>query len=148
MSDRGKSELGFLGLPRAGESISETPDVVLVGVPHATGADGRAGTEHGPKAVRGASWTFGRYRHAFGIDSLDEMDVLDGGDLGEAGVPLENSELLRQIEERTFALASGGQIPGLIGGSQLITLGALRGLRQAKRRPVSLLHITAKNRCK
>jgi len=148
MNDQGKSELGFLGLARAGESISDAPDVVLLGVPQPTGAEGRAGVELGPAAVRGASWTFGRFSHALGIDILDEMDVLDGGDLGDAGVRVERDELLRQVEERTFALASGGQIPGLIGGSQLITLGALRGLRQAKRRPVSLLHITAKNRCK
>ncbi|HXS19286.1 MAG TPA: arginase family protein, partial [Polyangiaceae bacterium] len=89
MNDQGKSELGFLGLARAGESISDAPDVVLLGVPQPTGAEGRAGVELGPAAVRGASWTFGRFSHALGIDILDEMDVLDGGDLGDAGVRVE-----------------------------------------------------------
>lgn len=143
-----KSKSGFLGLARAGESIGDAPDVVLYGVPHDAGAEGRPGVDQGPASVRRASWTFGRYSHALGIDILNEIEVVDGGDLGRVELPLERSDLLGQIEERTFALARGGQVPGLIGGSQLITLGALRGLRQAKRRPVSLLHITAKSRCR
>ncbi len=140
--------LGFLGLDRVAKPFVDTLDVVLLGVPHDLGAEGRLGVEQGPAAVRRASWTFGRYSHALGLDILEELDVIDGGDLGTTDEPLDRGALLALIEESTFALARGGQVPGLIGGSQLVTLGALRGLRRAKRRSVSLLHITAKNRCR
>jgi len=139
---------GFLGLDRAEETLSDKLDVVLFGIPSALGAEGRLGVEQGPEAVRRASWTFGRYSHALGIDVLEELDVVDGGDLAGTEDGHDRDTFLRLIEERTFSLARGGQVPGLIGGSQLITLGALRGLRGAKRRPVSLLHITARSHCR
>lgn len=138
----------FLHLPRAQPEVDESLDVVLLGVPHDAGVEGRSGVFAGPDAVRQASWTFGSYNHALGVDVLKELQVVDGGDIGRREEPLERNALLDAIAETTRALASGGQIPGLVGGSQLITLGALRGLNQAKRRPVSLLHITAKNRCR
>ncbi len=138
---------GFLGLSRVQGPFDESVDVVLLGVPHDTGVEGRGGVGRGPSAVRGASWTFGRYSHALGLDILDELEVVDGGDIG-IDVMNEREALLSLVEEQTYALARSGQVPGLIGGSQLITLGALRGLRKAKRRSVSLLHITAKNRCR
>lgn len=138
----------FLHLPTAHTELEESLDVVLFGVPHDTGVEGRSGVFAGPDAVRRASWTFGSYNHALGVDVLAELQVVDGGDIGRREAPFEREALLDAIAEKTRQLSSGGQTPGLIGGSQLITLGALRGLNQAKRRPVSLLHLTAKNRCR
>jgi arginase family enzyme len=141
------AELGFLGLRRAGEAVIDTLDVVLFGIPHDHGAEGRPGVDQGPASVRRSSWTFGPYSHALGMNILEELAAIDAGDLADQE-SVDRDQLLKLIEEKTFQLARGGQVPGLIGGSQLVTLGALRGLRRAKRRAVSLLHITAKNRCR
>ncbi len=130
----------ILGLPAADSAATDGADIVLTGVPSDAGADGRLGAEHGPQGLRDVSWTFGGHSHALGRDIFDELSVVDGGDL-----PCTQDDLagLRiQVQERAYRLARGGQIPGFFGGNQSLTLGALRGIQQAKRRPVSLLHLT------
>jgi arginase family enzyme len=91
--------------------------------------------------VRRQSWTFGAYNHALGLEIFDILQVLDGGDV-EVGADQAESTL-RLVQERTYGLSRGGHIPGIVGGTSLVTLGALRGIVQAKRRPVTFLHLTA-----
>ncbi len=131
----------FLGLRDVDDEEIESADVVLFGVPTDAGTDGRLGAREGPARVRSASWTFGSFNHALGQDILDDMLVADGGDLDVVGCELE--ETLERVQARVFGLCRGGQVPGLIGGTQALTLGALRGVIQAKRRPVKVIHLSA-----
>lgn len=131
----------FLGLAPADRQKLESSDVVLFGVPSAVGTDGRPGAEGGPAHARGQSWTFGGYNPALGLDIFEDLQIADGGDLDPAERDPEAT--LRMVQARTFGLSRGGQIPGLVGGTGYLTLGALRGIVQAKRRPVSFLHLSA-----
>ncbi len=136
----------FLGLPASQLEPSGLDDVVLLGVPTDIGSDGRTGAHEGPRALRASSWTFGSYNHALGIDVLEEIRAVDGGDI-LVNVPESEREaaLMDEVQRVVFGLCRGGQIPGLIGGNQALTLAALRGILQAKRRPVSLVHLTARH---
>lgn len=131
----------FLGLRDVDSEEIESADVVLFGAATDVGTDGRLGAREGPSRVRAASWTFGSFNHALGQDILDDMLVADGGDLDLSGCDLE--EALAKVQQRVFGLCRGGQVPGMIGGTQALTLGALRGVLQAKRRPVKVIHLSA-----
>lgn len=130
----------FLGLRARSEEEIESADVVLFGAPSDAGTDGRLGASEGPAHVRAASWTFGSFNHALGLDILDNMSVADGGDLDLALSDLEGT--LHKVQSRVFDLCRGGQVPGMIGGTRALTLGALRGVLQAKRRPVTVVQLT------
>jgi guanidinopropionase len=145
---KSRAELGlapassrFLALRAVDDEEIESADVVLFGVPSDVGTDGRLGAAEGPEQVRAASWTFGSFNHALGQDILDGMLVADGGDLDVA--TSDASGVLQKVQSRAFDLCRGGQVPGMIGGTQVLTLGALRGVLQAKRRPVTVVQLTA-----
>lgn len=131
----------FVGVPAVGQEDAESSDVVLFGVPTDAGVENRPGVWEAPTHVRRMSWTFGSYNHALGLDIFEILKVADGGDLAVADQGVD--DVLSLIQQRVYALCRGGQIPGLIGGSGLCTLGALRGVVQAKRRPVTVLHLSA-----
>lgn len=150
----GEMSSNFLGLDSADQESIDAADVVLFGVPSSVGAAKRAGAEDGPKQVRESSWTFGSYSHALGLDVLEEIAVVDGGDVDVTAVSARISDpqssrdssldtVLERVQERVFELCRGGQIPGLVGGTQALSLGALRGVLQAKRRPATLVHLTS-----
>lgn len=131
----------FLGLRTLDDEEIDSADVVLFGVATDVGTDGRLGAASGPGAVRQASWTFGSFNHALGQDIFDDMRVADGGDLELGSTDL--GPILEAVQARVFGLCRGGQIPGMIGGTQILSLGALRGVLQAKRRPVTVVQLTA-----
>jgi len=135
----------LLGLRRGSFSSAGEEDVVLFGVPTDLGAQGRTGSSLAPAAVRRASWTYGSYSQALGLDVEEELSIADAGDVrfGGSDAP---EEALRLVQEHVYNLSRGGQIPGMVGGNQTLTLAALRGLNQAKRRPVALLHLTPSHR--
>lgn len=131
----------FLGLRALDEEEIDSADVVLFGVPTDAGADHRLGAALGPSAVRQASWTFGSFNHALGQDIFDDMLVADGGDLELVTSDLE--PVLEKVQARVFGLCRSGQVPGMVGGTQILSLGALRGILQAKRRPVTVVQLSA-----
>ncbi len=131
----------LLGLPGVSAEPVPTVDVLLWGVPTDRGAVGRRGAHSGPAAVRSMSWIGGGYSQALGIDTYRELGAADGGDLQDPGNGIE--DVLGHVQERVAALSRGGVVSALVGGDQTITLGALRGIRQAKRRPVGMLHVDA-----
>lgn len=116
-------------------------DVLLCGVPFDGGSSFRPGARLGPRAVRDASAFTRLYSPALGVSVLDELRVADGGDVARA--PHDIEAALDAIAERAQRIAETGAIPGFVGGDQTITLGALRGLRRAKRKAAGLLHIDA-----
>lgn len=136
-----RASSNFLGLRAFDPEDIDSADVVLFGVGTDVGTDGRLGASLGPAAVREASWTFGSFNHALGQDIFDQMLVCDGGDLDVGSSDL--NAVLEMVQSRVFSLCRGGQVPGMIGGTQILSLGALRGVLQAKRRPVKVVQLTA-----
>lgn len=116
-------------------------DVVLSGAPIDFASGLRPGARFGPRAVREASQFFQSYSSALGVDIFDELSAVDGGDVPELGA--DPAVALGALSARAQQIASSGAIAGFIGGDQSVTLAALRGLRDAKLKGFSLLHIDA-----
>lgn len=129
----------LLDLPASVEL--DAADVVLLGVSSDAGAELRKGARLGPASVRAVSRGLGTYSPALGIDVLEELTVVDGGDV--VSDQKEVSVLLEAVQVEVERRVRSGQVPGLIGGTQILTLGALRGIRRAKLRRVALLHLSA-----
>jgi agmatinase len=125
----------FFALPEL-RSAGHLPDVVLYGVPSEVGVVDRHGTSAAPGKLRYISHGFGGHSQPFGLEVFDALAVADGGDL-LAG------ESLKAVAVASEACARAGQIPGMLGGSQLVTLHALEGILRAKKRAVRLLHLDA-----
>lgn len=128
----------FLRLPVHDQGLPPV-DVLLCGAPFDGGTSFRPGARFGPRAVREASALSQPYSQALGVDIFTELSVADGGDVGAAAHDLERA--LDAIAARAEAVAQSGAICGFVGGDQTVTLGALRGLKRAKRKAVGLLHI-------
>ena len=71
----------FLGLPISRDI--DTADLVVMGIPYDLATTGRAGTRHGPQAVRRASanlrWEGKRWPWSF--TATDRLNVIDYGDI-------------------------------------------------------------------
>lgn len=141
----------LLGLPlltipgsqrtRTGASArTSSVDVLFASVPNDRGAVGRGGARRGPAALRAASFVGGSYSEALGVDTT-ELSAADGGDIVTADSATE--ALLDKVAEHVAGVVKTGSVTGLVGGDGTLTLGALRGVRRAKRRSVGLLHIDA-----
>jgi arginase family enzyme len=116
-------------------------DVLLTGVPFDGGSSFRPGARFGPRAVREASALSNSFSGALGVDVAEEIAAADGGDLLLGSQPVEMA--VDVVAKRAAEVASSGVIPGFIGGDRTLTLGALRGIRQAKHKAVGILTIGA-----
>jgi len=87
------------------------------------------------------SWMGGRFSAALGVDIYDELRVADGGNVSVEDLAVDDA--LGVVAERIAHVARSGAVVGVIGGDQCTTLAALRGIREAKKRAVGLIHIDA-----
>jgi agmatinase len=115
----------------------------LLGIPYDATVPGRAGTKHGPKAVREASVNFVYYMETSTdkkminlntkrvVDLPAEIPIIDLGD-----VPISNNmELLwPTITAKVEAIATSGAIPVIIGGEHSITAPCFEGFANAVRK--------------
>jgi len=132
----------LLDLPLEVSSDGVPPvDVLLLGVPTDAGTLHRSGARLGPGAVRQVSWMGGRFSAALGVDIYDELRVADGGNASVEDLGVDDA--LGIVAERIAHVARSGVVVGVIGGDQCTTLAALRGIREAKKRAVGLIHIDA-----
>jgi arginase family enzyme len=132
----------FLRLPVTSEpGAIPSVDVLLTGVPFDIGSAFRPGARFGPRAVREASALSSPFSGALGVDVFSELAAADGGDVSApASGP---SSMIEAVAEHAQAVAASGVIPGFVGGDRTVTLGALRGLRRAKRKALGVLLIGA-----
>lgn len=130
----------FLRLPVV-RDLGEVPavDVLLTGVPFDGGTSYRPGARFAPRAIREASSLARGFSSALGIDIYEELSVADGGDLPTP--PSDVHAALELVRDRAEAIARSGVIGGFVGGDQLVTLGALRGIHRAKLKPLGFIHI-------
>lgn len=116
----------------------EEARVVLYGAPYDSTTSFRPGTRFGSRAIRSESYGLELYSPY--QDAELQGLVLDSGDLElPFGDP---APALAMIEARAAEILQGGQIPFLLGGEHLVTLGAVRAA--AKVHPdLHILHFDA-----
>ena len=116
-------------------------DACFVGIPMDHGTSLRSGTRHGPRAVRNESSIIGPYSRMTGAAPFESLQVADIGD-----VPVNPYNLKKTIEnitEHYKLILSAGCTPLGIGGDHTLSLGVLRALREAKGRPLAMVHVDA-----
>ena len=130
----------FMGLPISRDI--DAADLVVMGIPYDLATTGRAGTRHGPQAVRRASanlrWEKKRWPWSFSV--TDRIDVIDYGDLefspGDCpeaeSVIVDHINRVHEKKKRTLCF----------GGDHFVTLPQLRGVHQ-NRGTVALVQFDA-----
>jgi len=103
-------------------------DFVLFGVPFDSTSSFRPGSRFGPAAIREASANIETWSWRTGLD-FEEVKLHDLGDL--AVVHGDASETIRRVKETVEDIVMSRKIPVMLGGEHTITLGALRGIRDA-----------------
>lgn len=101
-------------------------DVAVVGVPFDSGASYRTGARFGPEAIRSASTLLREYDPALDVATLEELRIVDWGDVAIAPGNNERAvdEIARQLEE----VCAAGAIPLVLGGDHTVALASLRAL--------------------
>lgn len=97
---------------------AERADYILFGAPLDKTSSNRKGTRFGPGAVRKESLYLDTYSHRTGLD-WDDLHLVDVGDVDCTSV----ETCLEGIEE---VIKTYKEVPFVLGGEHLITLGALR----------------------
>lgn len=117
---------GFLRLTLNFQPYHSDADWVITGVPFDMATSGRAGSRHGPTAIRQASTHLAWEQHRFpwNFDMRQRLKVVDCGDLVYAfGDAREMSERLQAHAEK---LLSAGKRMLSFGGDHFVTLPLLR----------------------
>ena len=118
----------FLGVPLTRDL--RKADVAVLGVPYDLGTTGRAGSRHGPLAIRNASanlrWEEKRWPWSF--NAFERLNVIDYGDL-EFG-PGDSELMLDVVDKHVAAIQSKGIRSLAFGGDHFVTLPLLRAVHK------------------
>jgi len=115
-------------------------DACFVGVPFDIGTSNRAGTRHGPRAIRAESCLLRPYNMETGAAPFDSLQVADIGDVAINTFNLEKS--IGIIESAYDGILAAGAKPMTMGGDHTIVLPILRAMKR-KYGPVGLVHVDA-----
>ena len=120
----------YMGVPISRDI--EASDLVIMGIPYDLATTGRAGTRHGPQAVRRASanlrWEEKRWPWTF--NAFDRLDVIDYGDVEFA--PGDSSEAVETIIKHVGNVHQQGKKSLCFGGDHFVTLPQLRAVHQGR----------------
>ena len=141
-------DITFLGVGRCDLSDPASyagADVVVVGAPFDGGTSHRPGTRFGPQAIRSTDYLAhdgSRPSLALGVDQLQDLRVLDAGDVEMPPGHIERS--LAALTEAVATVAASGAIPVVLGGDHSITLADVTGVaRHHGAGRVSVVHFDA-----
>lgn len=120
------NNFGFLRCPLVFNPEASDADVVVTGVPFDMATSGRAGTRHGPEAIRRSSvqldWEGCRYPWNFRLK--DRLKIADAGDLV---YPFgDGAAMCARLEAHADRMLSSGKTMLTFGGDHFITLPLLR----------------------
>jgi guanidinobutyrase len=115
-------------------------DACFVGVPFDIGTSNRAGTRHGPRAIRAESCLLRPYNMETGAAPFDSLQVADIGDVAINTFNLEKS--IGLIERAYDSILEQGAKPLTLGGDHTIVLPILRAMKR-KYGPLGLVHVDA-----
>jgi agmatinase len=116
----------FMRLPQAADLREAGAQVAIIGIPFDTAASFRTGARFGPSAIRDISVLLRPSNQFHGINALEHLRVVDGGDVPV--VPGEIARTYASIEEQWSDCVAAGAIPIGLGGDHSVTLGELRAL--------------------
>lgn len=125
----------FLGIPTCDleeEKSYADADVVIVGAPVDGGTSHRSGTKFGPMAIRAGDYLphdGSRPHLALRVDALQQLKVVDAGDLAMPSSHLEESLNLLEVESEK--IAKTGAIPLILGGDHSIASADIAGVAKA-----------------
>ena len=112
---------------------------VVFGAPYDSTTSFRPGTRFGPQAMRTDSFGIETYSPLQDED-LEDFRFYDAGDLElPFGAP---EKPLEMIERRTGEILAAGQVPVMLGGEHLVTLGAVRAVTR-KYPDLRIIHFDA-----
>lgn len=121
------------------ESAYHEANVILFGAPFDGTSSNRPGSRFAPAAIRTESYGLETYSPYCGRDLTDCM-VFDAGDLE---LPFGNAErALELIWAQTARILADDKLPFLLGGEHLVSLGAVRALRE-KYPDLHVIHLDA-----
>jgi agmatinase len=141
-------DITFLGIDRCDLDEPETfadADVVILGAPYDSGTSYRSGARFGPMAIRSTDYLphdGSRPSLALGVDPLQDMRVVDAGDIEMP--PTETEISLNRLEAAVTKVCAAGAIPLILGGDHTIAWPDIAGCAQhygAGR--VSVIHFDA-----
>jgi agmatinase len=138
----------FLGVPMADLDDPQTfadADVVILGAPFDGGTSHRPGTRFGPMAIRQTDYLGhdgSRPHMALRVDALQDMKVVDAGDVEMAPGEIERS--LHDVEEAVHTISTSGAVPVVLGGDHSIALPDATGVaRHRGFGRISMIHFDA-----
>jgi agmatinase len=141
-------DITFLGVDRCDLSDVSTfaeADVVIIGAPYDSGTSYRSGARFGPMAIRSTDYLphdGSRPHLALGVDPLQDMRVLDAGDIEMP--PTETELSLKRLEDAVHAVCAAGAIPVILGGDHTIAWPDIAGVaRHLGAGRVSVVHFDA-----
>lgn len=129
--------VSFFRLPS--KEQPQDADISVMGVPYDGGTTNRAGTRHGPRALREASMMLRPFHHVTKTSPYSDHRVADFGDCPVDPIDIEQS--LALVTNHFARFAATGTRTLTAGGDHLITLPILRAL--AKDGPVGLIQFDA-----
>jgi agmatinase len=141
-------DVTFAGVERCDleePSTFEGADVIIIGAPYDAGTSYRAGARFGPKMIRTTDYLpqdASRPHLTLRVDPLQDMRVLDAGDIEMAGV--EGRVPLDALENAVRVATAAGAIPLVLGGDHTITWPDVTGVARIKGwGRVSVIHFDA-----
>ena len=138
----------FLGVRAADPDVADewtASGAAIIGAPFDGGTSHRPGCRFGPQAIRVTDYLPHdgmRPSLALGVDALQDLHVVDLGDVAMPSGDTEKS--LRLLEERVTTVAAAGVIPIVLGGDHTIALPDVTGVaRHVGWGRVSVIHFDA-----
>ncbi len=99
-------------------------DVAILGIPYDASVTYRTGTRFGPRKIREVSTVIWGYHTKFDVTPLQDMNVVDYGDV--AVVPTDAVVNLEAIQSTLRPIIDAGVLPLSLGGDHSITFPILR----------------------
>jgi agmatinase len=121
-----------------GTDAGTHPAAVLIGVPFDATSTFRAGSRHGPGAIRWGSQSIETYSPVLRCD-LEDISFADDGDLDVGGMTPEAMVDTLAMRIETLAATT---LPVILGGEHTVTLGAVRALA-GRHRDLAVLQLDA-----
>ena len=122
------------------QATAEGLDACFVGVPMDIGASNRAGTRHGPRAIRAESCMLRPFNMGTGAAPFEKMQVADIGDVAINTFNLKaTADIITSAYEKILAHDC---VPLTLGGDHTLTYPILRAIAR-KHGPVALIHVDA-----
>jgi agmatinase len=115
-------------------------DAAAIGIPFDTATTFRSGARFGPEAIRSASALIRPYHPALGVNVVEELSIVDYGDLPVA--PGDTEGTYRRVEEALAPVVEAGVFPLVMGGDHAITLAELR-VAARRHGPLALVQLDA-----